>query len=244
MSKLVGRDFFPAFRNNYDVWDDFDHYVTADMFTTVATNSGTIVATDAAGGYIEIDPSSGENSEADNDETYLKGTTEMFKFANGKALVFEARVRPKFNTAGEYNTIIGLKDAVAADSILDDGAGPAASYSGAVFFLKDGDQTWWAESSIGSSQQTFDTNVTATNNTWTTLRIETIDLSSTQNEVHFFIDDVEVGWDVTTSAGNKIAQRVTFASATEMQLCLGCKNGTDNDSQVLQVDYVAARQAR
>jgi len=242
LSKLVGRDFFPPQRDYNEIFDDFDHYVTADTWTTVATDSGSIAVSDGANGVVKINPS--DATTEDNDETYLKGTTEMFKFASGKPFVFEARVRPLFNTSTGANFIVGLKDAVAANTLQDDGAGPPSSYSGAVFFVKDGDATWWAESSIATSQTTVDTNITATNNTWTELRIEGHDLSSTQTEIHFFIDGVECGWDVTTSVGNKIAQRVTFASATEMQVCLGCKAGTANDAQYLDVDYAGCRQTR
>ena len=244
MADLVGRDFFPAKRDYIEVWDDFDHYVTADTWTTTATNSGTIAVSDAVGGVVKVYPSSAENSEADNDETYLHSTTEIFKFAANKPFVFEARVKPLFNTSTGINVFVGLMDAVAANCIVDNGAGPKTTSSHAGFILLDSDATWYAGTSITTTQKKVDTGITATNNTWTELRIEGHDLSSTQTELHFFIDGIECGWDVTTSPGNKIAQTVTFASATDMEVCLGCKNGTANDSQWLLVDYVGCRQTR
>ena len=243
MSKLVGRDFFPPGRDYFEVFEDFTHFVTGDTFTNTNADGGGVTVSDAGlCGIAKINPHNAA-SFADNEECYLHGTTEMFKFALNKPLVFEARVRPLFNTSATIGAIVGFKDAVAADTLVDTGGGPPSSYSGAVFFLKD-DATWWAESSISTSQTTVDTNITATNNTWTELRIEVHDLSSTQSEIHFFIDGVECGWDVTTSPGQKIAQTVTFASATEMEICLGVKAGTANDSQYMDVDYVGCRQSR
>jgi len=169
---------------------------------------------------------------------------ETFLFANGKPMVWEARVRPLFNTSTGINIFCGVMNAVAANAIQDSGAGPVADYHGCGFFLKDGDATWWAESSIATSQTTVDTGITATNNTWTELRIEVHDKSATQNEIHFFIDDIECGWDVTTSVGNKIAHAVTFATATEMEIVIGAKNGVADDSQWIDVDYVGCRQTR
>ncbi|MHC4868003.1 MAG: hypothetical protein ACYTEX_28360 [Planctomycetota bacterium] len=251
MSKLL-QHMGPNMRDVFGVSDDFLNFPTnttlaavnsTGHWIVVASNSGSVADTDAAGGVIKINPS--DATEADNDETYLHSVTECFKFADGKPLVFEARVRCVSNVpATGPNVIVGLKDAVAADSILDNGGGPAASYSGAVFFRKDGDTTWWCESSIGSSQTTVDSNITATNNTWHTLRIEVRDKTSTVQEVHFFIDDVECGHDVTTSPGNKICQTINPTSATEMQICLGAKNGYASNTQYANVDYVECWQKR
>ena len=242
MATLVGHDFFPAGRDNIEVYDDFEYYVTADTWTTVADNSGTVAVSDGTKGVVKINPS--DATTIDNDQTYLVSTAEMFLFANKKPLVFETRVRPVFNTSANINVLAGVMNNVAADSIQDNGAGPSADYHGANFFLKDGDATWWCESSIGATQTTVDTGITAANNTWTTLRFEVSDLSSTQSQINFFIDDEECGWDVTTKPGQKITQTVTFSSATEMQVCLGCKNGSTNDSQYLDADYVGCRQRR
>ncbi len=243
--KLLDR-YVPTNRSVFGIEDDFDHYVTVDTWTTVASNSGTITVSDGAGGIVKIDPSSdGGDSQADNDESYITTTTEMFKFAAGKPLVFEARIRPVANTIASINVMVGLIDAVAADSIQDAGAGPDASYSGAVFFKEYGETAWACESSIAGTQTTVRTNKTVANNTWTDLRIEFHqDIGTTSGTIHFFVDDEEVGEDVTTSPGNKIAQTVLLASATEMDICLGVKAGAANDSEYLDADYVSCFQQR
>jgi hypothetical protein len=247
MSVLV-RDFDEYLGNDcFKVWSDFDHYVTADTFTTTASNSGAAAVQDAAGGVLKITPS--DATQVDNDETYVHSTHEMFKFATDKPLIFAARVRPVSNTIGSSNFIVGLKDAVAADSILDDGSGPAASYSGALFFAKDGGTTWWCESSIAGTQTTVDSGITVGNNAWDTLIIKTIPRSSTVTEVHFLIADGDVqptekGFTTPSGTQQFVAQTVTHTNATEMEICFGVKSGAANLTDYLDVDWVYCAQKR
>lgn len=203
---------------------DFDEYVTGDVLTTVASDSGAIVANDEAGGTITIQPSDG--TVADNDETYVKGTREIFKFAADKP--FQIMGRLKFTEANtdDANVIFGVMDAVGANALLDDGGGPKASYSGAVFFKVDGGTAWQCESSIGGSQVTTQTTVAAGGGVYQKLSIDFMSITSTKGVVQFFIDDVFVA-----------KHDISFGSATEMQLVVGAKNGSANHEQPT-IDYI------
>lgn len=225
-------------RLTHGVFEDFNHYTTAEDFTTVASDSGTIAHTDAAGGVIQILPS--DSSRVDNDETYLKGTAETFKFANNKPIFFEALVQFTEAATDDANVIVGLKDAVAADTLLDDGGGPAASYSGVVFFKVDGGTKWNVESSLAGTQITTLTEVTAGGAAYQRLRIEVIPVSSTIAEVTFFIDGVAC----RDANGVTIKHSLTYTSATEMQICIGMKQGSSTVIESLLVDYVMAFQKR
>lgn len=253
MTKLLG--FQTKMRDVHGIADDFHYFPTntelavlagATPWICVISNSGTVrVADGQIGGTIKIWPSDAENSEADNDEIYVMSRYETFDFVDGKPLIFETKVKPVFNTTtGVHNLLVGLMDAVAADHIQDSGGGPAASYSGAVIFIYEGDTTWQCESSIAGTQTTVDSNITATNNTWTTLRIEVYERSSTVQEVHYFIDGVECGWDTTTLAGTKLAQTINPTSATDMHVVIGAKNGAANDSFWAFCDYIQCEQKR
>ena len=79
MTKLL-HNFEQYLRNDtFFIFDDFDHYVTADTWTTTASDSGTVTVSDGVGGVVKIDPSSdGTNSQVVNDETYVESTTEIF----------------------------------------------------------------------------------------------------------------------------------------------------------------------
>jgi hypothetical protein len=249
MSFLL-RDFEAFLKNDsYTTWSDFDHYVTADSFTTVASNSGTVAVADGTPSFVRITPSDG--SVADNDESYMKGTTEIYKFATGKPFFMAAKVRPWSTTLLETNLIVGIKDAVAADTLVDTGGGPPSSYSGAVFYKVDGGTKWVCESSIATTQTTVTSDHTVGNNSWDILAIEVLPISSTESEVHFFSGDVgtagdykltEVGLD---NDGTKFfVQTITHTSATEMQLCFGVKNGAATNTNLLDVDWCVATQKR
>lgn len=203
-----------------------------DLFVATASNGGGVTLSDGAGGVVQLGAS--DSSAVDNDETYMHQVLETFKFAVGKPLVFGARVKPTEANTNTGNFIVGLKDAWAADSILDNGGGPAASYSGAVFFKVDGGTVWQTEASIGTTQTT-DTSVgTATTATWFDMRIEFEPGSGlTDGTVRFYLD------------GNLVHTVTSFdyTSATEMEVGCGVKNGSANE-ELLDVDFLYCWQAR
>lgn len=221
----------------HGVYDDFNHYVTADTWSTMASNSGAVTAEDLVGGVIKLDPS--ESAGVDNDETYIKGTKENFLFAANKPLALEAMVKFTEANTDDANILVGLMNAVAANSILDDGAGPAASFSGAVFYKVDGGTRWRVRSSIGTTYTDNQTNVTA-GAAYQRLRIEAHAVTATEYEITYFIDGVQCR-DYTT--GLPICHRFAFSGATEMQLVAGVKNGGAN-LETLYVDYFGCWQKR
>ena len=65
------------------------------------------------------------------------------------------------------------------------------------------------------------------------LRLEFLPYSTTNAYVNFYID------------GKQVAQHdFVYTSATEMQICLGLKNGAVTTVETLNVDYVICAQAR
>lgn len=228
-------------RHVHGFHEDFDHIVTGDRWTVTASNSGSAVGTDAVGGVLAINPSDG--TVANNDETYVHQTWETFKFAAGKPLVAEALIKFVEGNTDDANIIFGLKDAWAADSILDDGGGPAASYSGAVFFKVDGGTLWNVEHSLSTTQNTVQ--LTAANSldgvaktaggaAYQRLRIEANPLQSGVMDLAFYIDDILVAK----------FKDLSYASATEMEVGFGIKNGADTTVEQLLVDYCYAYQTR
>lgn len=224
----------------HGVQDDFRSYLSGGEWTSVLTDSGTIAAGDAAGGVVTLTPSDG--TVADNDEAYLRTTKEIFKFAAGKPLVAEARIQFTEASTNNANVAFGLMDAVAANSILDDGGGPAASYAGCVFFKTDGDTIWNAESSNGGTQLTqnlistvsLDKQAkTAGGSAYQVLKIEATPNGGGLIDFNFYIDGALVARHKDRS----------YSSATEMCLFIGVKNGSGTLETVL-VDYARCHQAR
>jgi len=221
-------------------FEDFDHVVSADRWTKIATDSGTLTVGDAAGGVITLAPSDG--TVADNDEVYLHTTAELFLFAAGKPLFVEARIQYAEVNTDDANVLFGLMNAPAANHLQDNGGGPAASYSGAVFFKEDGQTVWTVENSISTTQKT--TQLTAANSldgvaktaggaSYTVLKIEVIPHGGGSMDISFWIDNILVAKHKDQS----------YASATEMAVILGAKNGGANNESIL-CDYIQAWQIR
>lgn len=228
-------------RNQFTIQDDFTRDVDSADWVTTLTDTGTASVGDAAGGVLAIVPSDG--TVADNDEAYVESANEVFKFAADKPLLFEARVQFTEANTDDANVLVGVMDAVGANSLQDNGAGPPASYSGAVFFKVDGGTVWQTETSNSTTQTTTELSATNVNNlakkavtaggsAYQTLRIVVTPYSSTNAYVDFFVDGVQVA-----------QHDYVFTSATEMQVALGVKNGSTN-LETLNVDYVACSQKR
>ena len=228
-------------RNQFTIQDDFTRDVDSADWVTTLTDSGTASVGDAAGGIIALVPS--DATVADNDEAYIESANEVFKFAADKPLVFEARVQFTEANTDDANVIVGLLDAVGANSLVDNGGGPPSSYSGAVFFKIDGGTVWQTETSNSTTQTTNELTSTNVNNlskkaqtaggaAYQTLRFEYMPYSATNAYVTFFVDGVTVA-----------QHDYIFTSATEMQIGIGVKNGGANN-ETLNVDYVVCSQER
>ena len=223
-------------------YDDFQY--ESSLWTTTATDAGGSNILAQTGGVMELDASDG--TVADNDEVYL-ATREVFLFEASAPLVVEALVKFVEANTDDANIMFGLMDAVGANSLLDNGGGPKASYAGAVFFKVDGSTYWQAESSDGATQKTTLLDGTqpvmqgspatgeaqTAGGTWQTLSIEWRPKTSSKADVLYWIDGVLVAKHVD----------FTYANATEMAVAAGVKNGGANEEK-LDLDYVFAYQKR
>jgi hypothetical protein len=223
MSKLLEQDARLALaKRQFSYWDDFHWYVTAHMWTSVISDSGTISVGDAHGGVLTIAASDGNSP--DNDESYLKSTAEIFKFDIDNTMRCGALLKFTEANTDDANVAFGWMNAVAANSIQDDGAGPAASFSGAVFYKVDGGTVWRVRSSIGTTYT--DTVLTNASNgaAYQLLEIEYKAISLTRGLVSFYIDGA-VCLDPDAGYAKPLLHTVDATSATEMNLFAGIKCG-------------------
>jgi len=203
-------------------FDDFDKGYDTTFRWAVVEDAGAAVGdviTDANGGVLNVGPDGD-----DNDEVYVSSITESWQFLSGKRLTFEARVKVTEANVDDANIIIGLSDTVAANSLLDDGAGPMAAYDGAVFFKVDGGTVWQFEASENADQDTEASIGALTSATWTLLRFEFDGVAT----ITPYIDDVE-------------CTAVTFpdlANAGAMHILMGAKAGGTGAEESLLVDYI------
>jgi hypothetical protein len=214
--------------------EDWLWYVTAHMHTTVASDSGTVAVGDAAGGVLVLTPSDG--SVADNDEAYVRTTNELFLFAADKPFYAEQLMKFTEANTDDANVAFGFMNAVAANSILDNGGGPAASFSGAVIYKIDGGTVWRCRSSVGTSNNDSISTTTAGGSSYQWLRIECRPVSSTICEISYFVDNVPL---LDSTTNRPIKHSLTYTGATEMHLFTGVKNG-DTNLETVNIDKTYA----
>jgi hypothetical protein len=215
---------------NVEFFDDFfifDGTATVGLWNDAVTDGGTIAAIDAADGHMSI-----ATGATDNDESYISSQFENFLFSTTKNLTFEAMVKLTEANTDDANIIVGLSDTVAADSLLDDGGGPMASYDGCVFFKVDGGVVWQTETSNAGTQVTDTSAGAFTTATWHKLQFVYDFNDGVTASVKFYVDD-------TLGATSTL----TIAGLAEMHVLLGAKAGGAN-AETLIVDYVQVTTTR
>lgn len=207
----------------FDDFFEYDDTATVGKWVVVedAGAAGGDVLTDAAGGVLSI----GCDGD-DNDECYVASIAEIFKFQTDKRLTFEARVKLTEANDDDANFIIGLSNTVAADSLLDNGGGPMASYDGAVFFKVDGGTKIQFESSNAAAQVTNNALADFESGEWVTLKFAYDYNDGVTGKITPYVDGV---------AGT--VHDITIAGLEEMHVLMGVKAGGANEEALL-VDYV------
>lgn len=166
---------------------------------------------------------------ADNDYHFIVGDAKYITLAANKSLVFEARVKLTEAATNASNIIVGVSSDIASTALGADGAGPPASYSGALFFKVDGGSVWQAETSNGSTQTTATSAAAFTSGANTDLKIQVDPGDDTTAVVSFFVNGTRVAM-----------QNLALASLAAMAPIVGVKAGGAS-AETLIVDFVAFR---
>lgn len=224
-------------RQTHGFDDDFDHFVTADRWTVTATNGGGATVSDAVGGRITLDTS--DSTAADNDETYLHTTTELFLLAANKPLTFTARIQYSEAATDDANVLAGVMDAVAADSIQDNGAGPDGTFDGAVIYKVDGGTVWRFMTSNATTQTDSISTTTAGGSSFQELTIQIRHQDASNCSCVPLVDGVQL----KDSNGNLIEHTIAYSGLAEMAAVVGVKNGGANEETVV-IDYISCHQKR
>jgi hypothetical protein len=222
----------------YGLFSDFVEDQLDALFVDTVTDSGTVLMGDAANGIAVLTPSDG--TVADNDEAYFASPNEVFLFAAEKPALAIARLQFTEANVDDANVFFGFMNAIAANSLVDNGGGPQASGSQAVIYKIDGGTVWRCSTRNNGVVTDSVSNATAGGASYQKLEVEVVPFTSTKVKVLFRVDGVPLK-DSTT--GREIVHTVTVASATEMQVGVGLKNGAGN-LETLNVDYLGAWQAR
>ena len=222
-------------KDSFGLYDDFFHFVSGDDFTDTSADAGAAwTAGDAVGGRV-----SGVTGAVDNNEAYLHTTQELFLVADNKALRFAVRLQFTEANTDDANVMFGFMSALAANSLVDDGAGVRTSGSLAVIYKIDGGTVWRCANRDNDGAEDTVSTTTAGGTSFQTLRIEILDNGTLPATVVYYVDDVAL----VDANGIVIKHQFTLTSSTEMNLGLYVKAGGAN-SEVVLCDYMGGWQLR
>lgn len=222
-------------------YDDFTDLDVTNRWTDVSGDSGAAptLATDGESAIIFT------TGGTDNNECYL--TSKMvFDLTVGCQTVIEGAMKWTEAATDDANIIFGLMSGAGANALLDTGGGPAASYSGAVFFKVDGGTKWNVESSIAGAQTTAETERTASGiSGWQILRIQFDPISAAECEVTFHVGQEGGTYfkQVVDSNYLPIKHTIVTSSFAAANVVIGAKAG-DTNSETPRCDWVRVRQAK
>ncbi len=228
----------------YEVSEDFMYPASAtasDLTAWTVTSdgaTGTNAFQDAVGGIFNL-----VTAAADNDYQALSLQHEAFKFAAGKRLWLEARVKLAEATTDDSTWWVGLTDTLTTGGFQADALGPLASYDGALIYkTPETALTLNFESSNAGTQVTSSAEATSVTDTW--------------NRVGFFFDGGNSASATTATitpfyavnGSNTFvkgaAQTITLSGLEEMHLVIGVKAGPGGAAETLQIDYIKCVQER
>lgn len=228
----------------FEIFDDFINPASAtasDVQAWTALNdgaTGTPAFQDAVGGIFNV-----VTAAADNDYSAYSSVAENFKFAAGKRLWFEARLKVAEATTDDSTWWVGLSDTLTTGGFQADTGGPLASYDGALIYkTPETALTLNFESSNAGTQVTNSAEATSVTDTWTRVGFffdgGNSDSATTGTLTPFYA----VNGSNTFTKG--ASQTITLAGLEEMHVVFGIKAGPGAAAETLQLDYIRCVQER
>ena len=216
----------------YALEDDFDWYVTAHRWTGTFTDAGAAVIT-AGTTVLAVSPSDG--TVADNDESYIATTNAVVPMADNRPFYLEGLIQFTEGNVDDANVAFGLASSVAANLIVDDGAGMRASGTVIAIYKIDGGTNWICVSRNGATATVSTSTTTAGGAAQQKLSIEVIESDSLSCTIVFKVDD-QILRDSTTQA--YIRHTFLFSGSANCQVFAGMKNGAITTAELLNLDWI------
>lgn len=217
------------------VGGDFSRGIdTLFQWQPTVPDNGTWSAEDAINGVCKLTPS--DSSVADNDEIYLASQQEPFVFKAGCPIYASCRMQFVEANADRANVIFGLMNAVAANSLIDDGGGPRASGSVCCIYKRETERYWRTQGRDYWDVQDMESQEPA----GVISRVESIDgvvtTTTPWQTLEMWIEDPRPPYTVKERVmiatfavdGRRlpVVHELSIINATEMQLFVGVKNGS------------------
>jgi len=196
------------------------------MDTDTATGTGGVI--DQLGGWMNVSATN-----TDNFGTTLSTIGESFHFDTDKKFILKCRVQLTEGNTDDANWAVGVSTVATKDFLQNDGAGPAATYDGAVFFKVDGTMQIQFETSNAGTQVTTATGLSTF-------------VSATTYNLAFVYDYADGTTGSITPYVNGVAgtaHAITIAGLETMHFIMSVKTG-DTNAEAFLVDYIAIAQER
>jgi hypothetical protein len=230
---------YPAFLEGVDtvqISDDFFWYVTAHQWTSLAADvTPTLTVGDAVNGVLAL-----FTDTTDNNEVAVRSTAELFKFGTGRSIYGRCKLQYSENDTNKANVMFGFQNAIAANSMVDNGAGVRTTGSNAVIYKVDGGTVWRCQTMCNNASTDTVSTTTAGGTDAQVLEIFGNDWDGVSMQFTFKVD----GNYLKDSNGNVIRHTVAIASATEMHLGVYVKTGGGAGGETVNVDHICATQTR
>jgi hypothetical protein len=224
---------------NFAYLEDYPWYISPHLWTSLAADSGSSVAIVAGdNGVLALTTGATNNNEA---ASY--STNKLWTIAANKTIWMECSIQYSEAATSAANVAVGFASAFGANLLVDDGAGPAANFSGCLIYKVDGGTVWKVVSSIGTSQLINTSTTTAGGAAFQKLGVEIVPVTSTVAEVSFFVNDVPLYDAAITSRNQAIKHQLTYTSAAAMNVGSYVKDGSGT-GEVLNVDWLAWSKTR
>ena len=225
---------------NVSIFDDFVNEALASLtYSTSTADGGTAAVGDAVGGILSLITSAA--TDTDNDENWLTTINEVFLAGAGKALEAKALIQFAEAATSAANVFFGFGSAIgAANTLVDDGAGPRTSGNIIGIYKVDGGTVWRCVTRWGSSTSVLDTvsTKTAGSASYQTLGVSIADGGSSGTSVVTFTVD---GAALKDANGSDIVHYFVNSGATEMQFGIYAKQGSATPETVLIDKWFASQ---
>jgi len=221
----------------HEFFDDFMYNAPLDAnlkWTEVDdSGTGTNAISDAAGGIGTL-----VTAGTDNDYHAVSSVAEIFTFAAGKKLWFEARFKIAEATTNESAWWFGLTNTLTTGGFQADALGPLASYDGVLIWKDEATMAINFETSNLTTQKTATAEAVFVTDTWTTVAFYFDGTATTATVTPYY----NVAGGTALTAGT--AKTLTLAGLEEMHLVMGVKAGPTAAVETLQIDYIKCVQLR
>lgn len=220
------------------IFDDFMYDQSDITAVDTITDTGTVLMGDDMNGVATLTPSDG--TVADNDEVYLATPNANFKFGTNREIYGRFKFRYTAVVAANPSLAVGFQDAVAANSIVDTGAGVKTSGSTVAVERRKSETAFrFTVACNGVAQSTLSNKAIAAATDYV-VEVEVKDwdgvsMMATAKVDSEFLKDTN---------NNVIRFQIPIASAAVMMMWAGLKLGAATNNDTLLLDYWYGAQTR